>query len=179
METEEKRKAHIFKEVFCVCVYVVPNDLSPSARGLCLVLKKPPSRASALGTVILLLWSHRFLYSNTKHTHTNAHTHSTSCVSIYLDVIVWNIIKFCKYNLICGLFVIGLHFYWVYRNQKSNLLMEELVFKGALLNIPGFVASSQEQLKYQTQCCLWVPEMQSVWNINKGNNGYLVEIPFE
>lgn len=99
--TEENKPAHLFLPEVCARVYVA-LEKSPSAlffaRYLCLVnpLRAPSHRVFILLSVVSLLSLHT-------HTHTNTHkctyTHSKSCVSIYLDVIVCNIIKFCKYNL--------------------------------------------------------------------------------
>lgn len=74
----------------CVCVWL-PRE-SPSAlllANLCLV---NPSRGSLTRDVLLSVVSLLSLHTHT-YTHKCTYTHSKSCVSVYLDVIVCNLMK--------------------------------------------------------------------------------------
>lgn len=90
----QKRPAHVLIRGLCVCVCTSSHALHALAISLpCMTIRGLPHT----GCSSCFLWSHCF----SLHTHTHAyttltkrtHTHSTSCVSIYLDVIVCNIIN--------------------------------------------------------------------------------------
>lgn len=84
---QRKKSAH---PLWGLCVCMSPQRIAqcPLARYLCLV---NPLRAPSHGIFILL--SVVSLLSLHTYTHKCTYTHSKSCVSIYLDVIVCNIMK--------------------------------------------------------------------------------------
>lgn len=83
----EEKSLLTFMRFVCVCL---PTE-SPSALSLANLCLVNPPRGPSLGK-FCFLWSHCSLYTHT-HTHKCTYTHSKSCVSVYLDVIVCNLIQ--------------------------------------------------------------------------------------